>query len=380
MKTHAPNLPHLLGDLIRAALLHPFRLIATGRRRERSIAGGPQRSEDSPLVRRRASGRVLGNTLSGMVSPGTIFKRIDLLHITAALAELSHGDQTVYETNLPLTTEGNRQVRSSVLVRYLFAETDDADAWLLDLLDYMYFTSSSALRHLHSPTFENLDAKVLKPRGVALTDDGFKYLGHQPTPDTQRTTIEDFMHMPAQSQSPSPVSRDNKKVFVVHGRDTAPLHELEKFLSFVGLSVMTWTQARALTKKPQPTTYEIVRAGIEAAAAVIVIFSPDDDARLSPRFTTEGEEPEKPTGQPRQNVILEAGMAFASAPDRTIFVSSARVREISDISGFNYVKLDGTWGSREDLINRLRDAGAPAQPKESDLNHRLAGAFKVQNV
>ena len=105
---------------------------------------------------------------------------------------------------------------------------------------------------------------------------------------------------------------------------------------------MSWSDAVALTKEPQPTTYGVVAAGIAHAVAVIVIFSPNDEARLSREFAANDKDPELTVaGQPRQNVLLEAGMAFGTAPTRTIFVQSARTRPISDIQGFNWVNLDG---------------------------------------
>lgn len=57
-------------------------------------------------------------------------------------------------------------------------------------------------------------------------------------------------------------------------------------------------------------------------------------------------------------------------------MQSARTRPLSDIEGFNWVKLDGEFDSRADLIGRLRTADAPVQHKQNLLDH-TAGPFKV---
>lgn len=170
--------------------------------------------------------------------------------------------------------------------------------------------------------------------------------------------------------------RSQDTVFVVRGRDPRPFDAIETYLGFLGLKVLTWNHAIKLTGEPQPRTYDIVKAGIQSAAAIVVIFSPDDLARVQEEFS-EDEDDRQLKGQARQNVTFEAGMAFMSAPDRTIFVRSSSARMPSDLDGFNWVKLDGTWASREDLLNRLVAAGATAKPMDPNLNHNLAGPFKV---
>ncbi|TFB97597.1 hypothetical protein [Cryobacterium sp. HLT2-28] len=70
-------------------------------------------------------------------------------------------------------------------------------------------------------------------------------------------------------------------------------------------------------------------------------------------------------------------MAFALARERTIFLQSAKTRDISDIAGFNWVKLNGVWDSRNDLKNRLEKAGADVRKGNFDLMDSLAGPFSV---
>ncbi|GAB3128508.1 TIR domain-containing protein [Glaciibacter psychrotolerans] len=250
----------------------------------------------------------------------------------------------------------------------------------------MFVENPNADYILASEEFKRLNEKVLEPRGVLLTVDGYQYTNSLPAPapahntpsiiaappmTSTKATVNGLPPWPTEAPAPTPegkAQRDPKSVFVVHGRDTRPVEVVRQYLHFLGLRMMTWSDAVNLTGKPQPHTYEIVKAGI-------VIFSPDDEARLKPKFA-DGKEL-KPEGQPRQNVTLEAGMAFATATEGTIFVQSERVRAISDIEGFNWVSLDGTWDNRKDLLNRLRNAGAAVNQANDNLNDALAGPFKI---
>ncbi|MFI8523550.1 TIR domain-containing protein [Promicromonospora sukumoe] len=309
------------------------------------------------------------------------FRRADRPLLADAVAGLTHGEQSTFELGLHYTTDGSRTVRGAELVRRIFEDEPDPDSVILELLNYIYVDGPNAQWRLENDKFTNLKRKVLEPRGVTLGDDGFELPGvtaAQLSPPPVAHTDPDHPgaeEAPVSVASPSP--RDLSRVFVVHGRDMRPVDVLSQFLIFIGLRAMPWSEARALTSKPQPTTYEVVRAGIAGAGAVVVIFSPDDQARLNPKFTPKGQTDEPPTGQARQNVTLEAGMAFATDPQRTIFVQSEKTRPISDIDGFNWVPLNGTWDSRQDLYSRLRDAGARVELKPGNLADPLAGPFEI---
>jgi predicted nucleotide-binding protein len=182
----------------------------------------------------------------------------------------------------------------------------------------------------------------------------------------------------ATSSGPAAPIQELRKdtVFVVRGRDPRPYMAIETFLGFLGLRVLTWGDAVRLTGQPQPRTYDIVKAGIQAAAAIVVIFSPDDLAQVKDEFS-EDETDKLLQGKARQNVTFEAGMAFMSAPERTIFVRSSSARMPSDLDGFNWVKLDGSWNARDDFRGRLEAANAAVRPRYDDLNHHAAGPFEA---
>jgi predicted nucleotide-binding protein len=310
------------------------------------------------------------------------FRRADRRFLADAVAGLTHGEQSTFELGLQYTTDGTRTGRGAELIRLIFEDEPEPDSVILELLNYIYVDSPGAQWRLENDKFTTLKAKVLEPRGVTLGEDGFELPGVTAAQLSSPPVADTDLDHPGAEEAPVPVvspsPRDLSRVFVVHGRDMRPVDVLSKFLIFIGLRAMPWSEARALTGKPQPTTYDVVRAGIAGAGAVVVIFSPDDQARLNPKFTPEGQTGELPTGQARQNVTLEAGMAFATDPQRTIFVQSEKTRPISDIDGFNWVPLNGTWDSRQDLYARLRDAGSRVEPNPGNLADPLAGPFKIE--
>lgn len=321
------------------------------------------------------------------------FQRTDWRHFATVVSAFnSHSELTRMEFNYgaPDTSQTgkNKDDRATALVRYLFEKSSTTDDHILALLDDMFVFASSADWRMESDEFRRLEDKVLLPRGVVLTDDGYKYdavavrrVDAAPIISSTGATPDSFETRPTLPKTvttspPEPaMSRNPKSVFVVHGQDMRPVTVLRTFLLFAGLSMMSWSEAVKATGKTQPTTYEIVKAGIDSAGAIIVIFSPDDEARLKAEFA--GGVIQRAEGQPRQNVTLEAGMAYATAPEKTIFVQSEKTRPISDIAGFNWVKMDGTWESREDLVNRLNTAGATTTLHNTNLQDSLAGPFRV---
>jgi hypothetical protein len=125
------------------------------------------------------------------------------------------------------------------------------------------------------------------------------------------------------------------------------------------LKVIDWREASAHAGGGTPYTGDIVAAGMELADAVVVLLTPDDIGYVRPAFRMAADGPHElePTGQPRLNVIFEAGMAVARDRQRVVLVQVGQVRKMSDIDGLNIIQLTNDVDRRRDLAQRLQSAG-----------------------
>lgn len=169
----------------------------------------------------------------------------------------------------------------------------------------------------------------------------------------------------------------HRRVFVVHGRDIDARQAMFDYLRAVGLEPLEWNQAIRLTSKPAPYVGEILEAAFAYAQAVVVLFTPDDEAKLRSHFIT----PSDPvyetdaTPQPRQNVLFEAGMAMGRSEDRTILVQLGETRPFSDIAGRHVVRMNDSTVKRQELAQRLELAGCRVDLTGVDWH--TAGTFVV---
>jgi predicted nucleotide-binding protein len=154
---------------------------------------------------------------------------------------------------------------------------------------------------------------------------------------------------------------DPRAVMVVHGRDSKARDSMFEFLEALALHPLDWSELRAATQKPTPYVGEILDVGFTKAQAFVVILSPDDEAQLRSQFHQPGDPAHETqlTPQARPNVLFEAGMAMGRHPDRTILVELGTVRPFSDIGGRHTVRMSNSTADRQELANRLKDAGCP---------------------
>src|SRR5207249_689051 len=75
---------------------------------------------------------------------------------------------------------------------------------------------------------------------------------------------------------------DPRNVFVIHGRDKRLRDGMFAFLRSLGLNPMEWAHAVELTGKGAPYVGEVLDAAFANAQAVVVLFTPDDLAKLRP--------------------------------------------------------------------------------------------------
>ncbi|MGO9643660.1 MAG: TIR domain-containing protein [Candidatus Bathyarchaeia archaeon] len=161
---------------------------------------------------------------------------------------------------------------------------------------------------------------------------------------------------------------DPKTVFVVHGRNEQLRMDLFAFLRAIGLNPMEFSQAIKLTGQASPYIGQILDAAFKNAQAVIVLLSPDDEARLRQNFLTQQDSTDEIelTPQPRQNVLFEAGLSFGYKPERTILVKVGKLRAFSDVYGRHEVRLTNDAAMRQELANRLRNAGCAVNTQGTD--------------
>lgn len=161
---------------------------------------------------------------------------------------------------------------------------------------------------------------------------------------------------------------DSRAVFIVHGRDLEAKTALSSFLRDLDLRPIEWEELVAATGSAAPYTGDAVRIAFDLAQAVIILITPDDEARLHPDLHghTEPIYERELTGQPRPNVLFEAGMALATHPDRSVLVEIGSIRPWSDVAGRNAVRLTGAAPALNALAQRLKNAGCPIKLEGSD--------------
>jgi predicted nucleotide-binding protein len=157
-------------------------------------------------------------------------------------------------------------------------------------------------------------------------------------------------------------------VFVVHGRDSAARNAMFTFLRAVGVKPIEWTAAVGMSKKAAPYVGEILDAAFARARAIVVLMTPDDLAQLRPDLLLPSDKPYERvlTGQARPNVLFEAGMAFATHPDRTVIVQLGNVREFSDVAGRHVVHMSNEYSKRQELATKLTNAGCGVDTTGTD--------------
>jgi len=171
--------------------------------------------------------------------------------------------------------------------------------------------------------------------------------------------------------------RRGNSVFIVHGRNEKLRRSLYAFLRSVGLQPIEWHKAIELTGKPSPYVSEILDTAFREAVAIVVLLSPDDEAKLKTEFIKQSDpiHEKRLTGQARPNVLFEAGMAFGRNPDATVLVQIGEIRPFSDIGGRHVVNLSNATESRQELITKLANAGCNVDARGTDWHSE--GDFSI---
>jgi len=152
---------------------------------------------------------------------------------------------------------------------------------------------------------------------------------------------------------------DNKRIFLVHGRNTDKSNKIAHLLEKVfGLEVIRWEEAQRRIGG-RKYILDTVIAGIEMSHMTLVLFTDDEDVTLIKKYR-ESESESKRSRQARANVYIEAGYAIGVRPNRTLFVewpdNYSGFRSPSDFAGIHVVKYSDTSKGRTELLMRLRNA------------------------
>ena len=180
--------------------------------------------------------------------------------------------------------------------------------------------------------------------------------------------------LPLENGLPNAAAKD---IFVVHGRNEEARLAISDFLFAIGLNPIQWETAVRETGQSSPYVGPILNAGLYNAQAAVVILTPDDIVTLSPVL----HRPDDPlsesqrSGQPRPNVIFEAGMAMSQFENRTVIIEIGEIKRFSDIIGRHTIRLADTANCRDALASRLEVAGCPVDRSTEGWQH--AGNFSA---
>lgn len=141
-----------------------------------------------------------------------------------------------------------------------------------------------------------------------------------------------------------------QSVFIIHGRNFAAKNAVEQFLRSLKLEPIDFDELAA--DLGAAFIGDIVREGMRRAQGILAVFTADEIASLRSEYHQDHDSPEdKSRWQSRPNVIFEAGMAYGSAPDRTILaVLGSETKLFSDVKGMHLTFL----GNGQDARGRLR--------------------------
>ncbi len=184
-------------------------------------------------------------------------------------------------------------------------------------------------------------------------------VGHEIQSPLAPSTTASSQRSTRKAKPGKPKKTKGNSVFVVHGRDEPLRRSIFAFLRALGLKPMEWSHAVNEARGGTPDVGEIIETAMAKVQAVVVLFSPDEMAHLKEQFWGQGDRARdgKPQGQPRPNVLFEAGLALGAHPDKTILVQVGKVRPFSDIAGKHVVRLTNEYSKRNDLANRLAKLG-----------------------
>jgi predicted nucleotide-binding protein len=158
------------------------------------------------------------------------------------------------------------------------------------------------------------------------------------------------------------VLSDKRKVMVIYGHHRAANTALFNWLRTIGLEPLEWPQLVRMSGNTSPYIGQVLQQAFDNAQAVLAFFTADEvvTANGGPRGSRNARRV-----QARPNVLIEAGAALVTHPDRTVLVVLGAQELPSDLGGRDYIRLDGSARPLYELSTRLADAGCAVNPHGS---------------
>jgi len=208
--------------------------------------------------------------------------------------------------------------------------------------------------------------RILEKHGFRFKDDQFIRI--KKSKSSEPNTTDKNLSKDEEKEKMVDIVKDPSKVFVVQGRNHNANKAIFSFLRSIGLKPLEWSQIIASMNVGSPYIGNILDHAFDQAQAVVVLMTPDDEARLRESFRKPDDQEHEIhlTPQARPNVLFEAGMALGRFPERTILVELGKLRPFSDIAGRHTVKMDDSTQKRQDLALRLKKARCPVDLTGTD--------------
>lgn len=149
------------------------------------------------------------------------------------------------------------------------------------------------------------------------------------------------------------ITRNKRKVFIVHGRDNEAKQEVARFISDLGLEPIVLheqaSQGRTIIEKIERYTND--------ADFALVLYTACDHGRGA--YETKV----SPRNRARQNVVFEHGYLMAKlGRENVCALVKGDIETPNDISGVVYVSLDSSGGWKISVMTELKSCGYDLRP------------------
>jgi predicted nucleotide-binding protein len=148
---------------------------------------------------------------------------------------------------------------------------------------------------------------------------------------------------------------NRKAAMVIYGHDDEANRAIFDWLRAIGLEPGEWSQLVAASGEASPYIGRVLEQAFRDAQAVVAFFTPDEHVIGRQGDVSNSDDWRV---QARPNVLVEAGMALVTHPDRTVIVVLGNQELPSDLAGRHYVRIRRDEPTPLlDLANRLKSAG-----------------------